>query len=102
MSDSRTQLTFGVVDKPFVPILIKTTFIFRFMKSIDQAERKLVPYHSPAVLTLMADMPKIETCKVAWDIHEIIDENLALLVKVTRSEPKTDYGCRTSSAKENV
>lgn len=50
-SEPRTRVTFGVASELVVPILLRTTVSFRFIKSIDPAERKMVLHHYPRVLS---------------------------------------------------
>lgn len=42
-----TRVAFGVVDKQASPVLLRKTFIDRFMNSIHPAERKIVPTSLP-------------------------------------------------------
>lgn len=43
MIESRIQVTYGVVDRLAVPLLLGTTFIDKSLKSVHSAERMIVP-----------------------------------------------------------
>lgn len=47
--ESRTLVTFGVVDKLALPVLLGMTFIDRYIRSVYPAEKRTVSYHYPSV-----------------------------------------------------
>lgn len=53
MAESCTPVTLAVVNELIVLPLLGTTYIDRFIKSINPTERKFVPRHSPPVQMLM-------------------------------------------------
>lgn len=53
MDESQTRVTFGVVNKLAVPVLLVTKLIDRAIKSIHTAERKIVPHHSSPISVSM-------------------------------------------------
>lgn len=49
----RAHVTFGVVDRLAVPVLLGSTFIDGYVRPVHLAERKFVPYYSPPVPILL-------------------------------------------------
>lgn len=60
IGESRYQATFGMVDKLALPVLLQTTFIDKFTKTIHPAEREIVPHQSPPVPILVVHKTKRE------------------------------------------
>lgn len=63
MGESRTRQTLIVVEKLTVPVLLESTFIARFIKSIHSDRRKIVPYHSLPISAAMIHEAKSEAKK---------------------------------------
>lgn len=85
---SRTLLTFDVVDRLALPVLLGTTFIDKYIKSIYPAVRKLFRYHFLPVPIRMVQKTNSEAKKNTSDICQLIEEDAALLVTPTRSDLK--------------
>lgn len=83
MGDSRLRVVFGVVCSLGMPVLLKTSYINRFLKGIFQTKRKRVLYNSKPVPNLVIkDMPEKHKNK-AQDVLVILEHDLRL-VRVSR------------------
>lgn len=88
MCKSHIWVASSVVDKLFVPVLLRTTFIDRFEKSFHPTKRNIVPYHFPTVLILVLHEARGEAERNASNIRQINDQDVALLMTRTKCEPK--------------
>lgn len=88
MGESRTRANFGIASELVVPILLGTTYIDRFIRSIHPAERKIVPYHYPPVPKLIVYKARSEPEIEKLDSHQNVESDLALLVTASGGEPK--------------
>lgn len=53
MGELRTRLNIGIVNKVVMPVLLRTTYIDRFTKSIHPVEKKIATRHPLLVPILM-------------------------------------------------
>lgn len=79
MSKSRSLVNIGLVNVPLVPILIGSMLIGRIIKSIHQAEIKIVHYHSTQLPVLMILEATSEPEKNTLDTGRAYEEDLELL-----------------------
>lgn len=79
MGQSRTRVTFGVIDRLAVHLLLVTTFVDKYISSIHPAKRNIFPHHIPLVPILMVYETKSDAEKSTSDICQLIEENPALL-----------------------
>lgn len=49
MGEARVRVTFGIIKNLAVPVLLRTSFIAKFVKGIFPTERKIVPYNRKPV-----------------------------------------------------
>lgn len=78
MGEVHSRVTFGTVNKLVVPELLETTYIDRFIKLIDPAERKIIPHHSRSVLILMVHDALSKDKGHNSNIHQSFVQELAL------------------------
>lgn len=78
-----------------MPVLLRRTFIDRFINSMHPSKKKIVLHNFPPVPIRMVDGAKSEDVKDASDIPQINDQDLTLLVTPTSCEPR----CMTSARK---
>lgn len=81
-------MTLGLLKKLFVSVLLGTTLIDKFIKSIHPAGRKIVASHSTSVPVQMLYKAKSEEEKNLSDIRQLMDLDPSLLVTPVRIEPK--------------
>lgn len=82
------SVTFGVMKRFSVPLLLGTTFIDIWIRSVHQSEREIAPYHSSFVPILMALEVNSEAMKNTPDFRPFIVEDLELLVAPIKREPE--------------
>lgn len=87
--ESRTGVTFGVVDILAVPVSVWTIFIDKSIPSIHTVERKIIPHNTPPVPVLMLHEPKSEVEKNKLHIHQCIGQAPALLATPSSGQPKS-------------
>lgn len=58
MGESHTGVNSGLVSDLAVPVLLRTIYIDRLIKSFHPAERKIVPHYSRTILILMIQEAK--------------------------------------------
>lgn len=87
--ESRARVTLSVVDKLAALVLFGTTFIDRFIRSINPTERKIAPHHCPPVSILIVHEARsaIEK-KEDLRIRQEVEEDLELFVTPTCCDPK--------------
>lgn len=87
MGVSHTRVSFCDVNELVVPIFLGTTYIDRFIKSINSVERKIIPHHSQQVPMLIVQEVRSEAEINQSDTRQKREEDLALLIKLIESEP---------------
>lgn len=80
MGESRTHVNFGVVNKLLVPVLLGTTNMDKFAKSIQPTERKIVPHHSPQVPILAVHEAESDVKKNNTKTRQKDEKKLAQLL----------------------
>lgn len=88
MVESHTRFNFRGIDKFIVPVLLRKTYIERFIKSKHPDERKLIPQNSLPVPVLMVQKAGREAKTDKFNPHQEDEKDSALLVTPTRWEPK--------------
>lgn len=89
MSGSRSCDDCGTVNELVKTVLLASTYIDRFIKSIYPAERIIVPHQSPLIAVLMLAEAKSESKKNNTEALQKVEEELALLVTYITSQ--SDY-----------
>lgn len=74
MGEASTCVTLGVVDELVVPIMLGSTFVDRFSKSIHTAEKKILLYQSLPPTILMVHAAKSEAENEKLEIRQDKDE----------------------------
>lgn len=87
IGESHTWVLFCVLDKPVVPVLLRTTFMEKFMKYIHPVERKIMLHLSPPVPNLMVDEANSGPKKSRLDSRQLIDQDPAVLVTPISGRP---------------
>lgn len=89
MVESRTRVTFGLMDKLSVPMLLGPTFVDRLTKSVHPTEKKNIPYHSPPVPILMVHKAHSAAEENKSDICQYSAKAQEILVTPVERKPKT-------------
>lgn len=88
MGESRTRVTFGVVNILAVSVQLRMTFIDRLMKSIQTVERNILSHHSPPLAILVVYDAESKAQRNTSTIRQFIDQDPTLLVTPINVEPK--------------
>lgn len=102
IGESRIRVTFGIADSFTVSVLLETTSIYKVIRKIHPAEGKIVPHHSPPVPVLIVHEFRSGAEKMKSEDRQEIEENLALLVALTKSKPRTTTTARQAALKPYV
>lgn len=86
---SHNRVTFYVLDRLAVPVLLGTIFIDRVIRPIHAAERNFFPLHFMLVPILVVYRTRSATEKKEYlTIRQEVEEDLALFVTPTRCDPR--------------